>query len=311
MSKFVGIRALVHSKRERKRLLFYAIMIALPLLQVGIFYFGVNINSILLAFKEYDSATGEYSWAGFEHFAKVLDEFIHDPSATWRYAFLNSFVTWIITASVNMILALFFSYYIFKKGIGKNFFRVMLFMPSIVSSIIMVVLFSYFVDSFIPEIVFKYFGKEMRGMLSNPDLTMFMLILYSIITGFGTNVLLLSSAMSSISDSVVEAAQIDGCNRFQEFIHVVFPSIYPTFVTILIVSIAGLFSNQMNLFSFYGMFAEVKFSTVGYILYKRTVQASYSQYPDLAAIGILITLIIVPLTLGSRKILEKVGPKYE
>ena len=41
------------------------------------------------------------------------------------------------------------------------------------------------------------------------------------------------------------------------------------------------------------------------------VSAAYAEYPELATIGIILTLIIVPITLGLRKLLEKVGPSDE
>ena len=311
------LRVNLLNKRSRKQFFFYSAMIALPLLQVVIFYFVVNVNSILLAFKNYkevvDPVTGNhsfvYEWTGFEHFTKVVKDFFIDP--TWKFAFRNSLIVWLTTSSVSMMLALFFSYYIFKKGLLKNFFRVTLFLPSIISSIVMVVLFKYLVDSFIPAIVLRMGGDPILGLLSDHKTTMLMLIIYGILMGFGSNVLLLSSAMSAIPTSLTEAAQIDGANRWKEFWHVVFPQIFPTFLTIFVISIANLFANQMNLFSFYGKHAEAQFSTIGYILYKRTLDATYAQYSDLAAIGIVLTIIIVPITLGLRKILEKAGPSNE
>ena len=303
------LRVNLKNKRSRKQFVFYCVMIALPVLQVLIFYFGVNINSILLSFKNYDRDTNAYVWTGFEHFAKTIKAMFTEP--TWAVAFKNSLIVWLVSTVVSMTLALFFSYYIYKKGHFKNFFRVMLFLPSIVSSIVMVILFRNLVDNFIPALVVKFGGEEMLGLLANHDTTMLVLITYGILMGFGTNVLLLSGAMSSISTSITEAAQIDGANRWREFWHIVFPQIFPTFLTIFIISIANLFSNQLNLFSFYGSYAEPQFSTIGYILYKRTLSATYAEYSDLAAIGIILTLIIVPITLGVRKFLEKVGPSND
>ena len=297
------------NRRSRKQFVFYCLMIALPVVQVLIFYFGVNINSILLAFKNYDRDTGSYVWTGFGHFAKTLTEMFTEP--TWAFAFKNSIIVWVVSTTVSMALALFFSYYIYKKGLFKNFFRVMLFLPSIISSIVMVILFRNLVDNFIPALVLKIGGEEILGLLANHNTTMLILIIYNILMSFGTNVLLLSGAMSSIPQSITEAAQIDGAGKLREFFTIVFPQIFPTFLTILIISIANLFSNQLNLFSFYGDHAEAQFSTVGYLLYKRTLKASYAEYSDLAAIGILLTLVIVPITLGVRKILEKVGPSND
>jgi ABC-type sugar transport system permease subunit len=59
-------------------------------------------------------------------------------------------------------------------------------------------------------------------------------------------------AMNGISESVVEAAKLDGVTFFGEFIYITFPSIFSTFRSLLIVSIGGIFTNQARLLSFFG-----------------------------------------------------------
>ena len=60
------------SKQRTKENIFYACLIALPMLNFIVFYLGVNFNSILLAFKSYD-AQGVASFVGFENFKAVFD----------------------------------------------------------------------------------------------------------------------------------------------------------------------------------------------------------------------------------------------
>ena len=56
-------------KRRTKQTIFYWSILALPLLQFGIFYVGVNFNSILLSFRDYSVTTaGGYSWVGFDNY---------------------------------------------------------------------------------------------------------------------------------------------------------------------------------------------------------------------------------------------------
>ena len=45
-------------KKNRSKLIFYICGLALPLLQFAVFYIGVNINSVLLAFQKYDIREG-------------------------------------------------------------------------------------------------------------------------------------------------------------------------------------------------------------------------------------------------------------
>lgn len=291
---------------KREQLIFYCIMIAIPVIQICIFYFGVNFNSFVLAFKSYTADGVKY---GFDNFKQVFFDLFND--IRWAYAFKNSLLVYAIATGVNIPLALLFAYYIYRKKPAANFFKTMLYFPAIASSIVMVILFKYFVDTFIPSVVFQTSGKEIMGLMSNPDTTMLMLIFYMIITGFGTNTLLLSGAMASVNDSTVEAAKIDGATPFQIFFKVVLPHVWPTLVTILVTGLATLFLNQFNLFSLYGNNAETKFITIGYLLYKLTYRASNTEYPYLAAFGLILTVIIIPITLGIRKLLNKVGPSDE
>ena len=54
-------------KRKKKgdvsELIFYSLLISLPILQVVIFYFYVNFNSFTLVFKSYDSLTDSFYWS--------------------------------------------------------------------------------------------------------------------------------------------------------------------------------------------------------------------------------------------------------
>ena len=60
---------------KRREMLFYILMIALPVLQFCIFYIGVNFNSILLAFQTYDREGNTFRFAGFENFVFQFREF--------------------------------------------------------------------------------------------------------------------------------------------------------------------------------------------------------------------------------------------
>ena len=52
------------TKIAKGKILFYACIVALPLLQFAIFYIGVNINSFVLAFQQWDSEKYRYVWHG-------------------------------------------------------------------------------------------------------------------------------------------------------------------------------------------------------------------------------------------------------
>ena len=140
------------------------------------------------------------------------------------------------------------------------------------------------------------------------------LLVYSVWIGFGANILIFNGTMSGVSESVLEAAKLDGVRPLREFFSIVLPMMYPTIVTLAVVNVANIFTNQMYLFSFYGASAERKLYTIGYYLYLNTQEAGnsgLSEYPYLAAFGLVVSAVTIPLTIGFRKVMNKIGERFE
>ena len=296
-----------------KNLGFYILWISIPMIQFFIMYICVNANSLLLAFKSYDIENG-FSWNGFKTFQYTLNMIFKNPveSLIFKTAFKNSLISLGTSLLIGVPLSLIFSYFIYKKFFGSKFYRVMLFLPSILSVIVMVAVFRNFVDVFIPEALKKAFGIQFTGFLANSKTRFGTLLFYSVFTSFGTTTLLYSSSMSSIDQSLIESANIDGAKWWDEFIHIVLPSIYPNIVVFVVVAVASVFTNQLNLYSFYQLNADVSDYTLGYYLYRQVMSASgYTTYPYLGALGICFSVVIIPLTFCVRFLLNKLGPSAE
>ena len=293
--------------RTRNQRIFFWCIIALPLAQFCIFYIGVNFNSILLAFKDYSYEDGSFQWVGFENFSEVFYDF--KTLLYMRASVKNSLLLYVFTL-LGTVLALFFSYYIYKKAPLSGFYRTILFLPNIISSIVMVLMFKYFVERAIPEIVYMINpDSTFPGLLADPDYVLPTLIFYCVWSGFGTQMLMYTGAMGGISDSVIEAAKLDGVTPLKELWYITVPMIWPTFMTFVVVGFTGLFTNQINLYNFYGDQAEYRYYTFGYYLYISIRNASIGEYSYLAALGLLLTAVAAPLTLLLRKAMNKFGPK--
>jgi len=304
-------RVTMNTKKSFKldhKLKFYILMLIFPLAQLAVFYFAVNVNSIKLAFEEYDMYNNSYTFVGLKNFSQVINVILNE--SFMKTAFVNTFMIFGI-GLIIMIIPILLSYFIFKKYFLHGFFKVCLFLPSVISSMSLVLCFKYGVDVAIPEIWKLVFGIEVKGLLSNNSTTLWVLIFYSVWFSAGSNFLLYLGAMSGISYSVIEAAQMDGVTPFQEFTKIIFPLIFPTFSTFLVTSFAGLFSNQLNLFTFYGERAEYRVYTIGYYLYKSVYMAQTADYPYLSALGLMLTCVAIPLCFITKKLLAKIGPSVE
>ena len=304
--------AAIPSKKKSfftKDLLFYSLMLLFPLAQFAIFYIGVNGRSFLYAFQKIDVLSNQVTWT-IEPLANAFKQML-EP--TLLRVMGMSFLSFALTYVIGTVLALLFSYFIYKKLPFGNFFKVMLFLPSILSAIVMVTIYQNFVEIGLPSILNSWFGSGVKGLIENPDTRYGAIVFYNIFVSFGTSVLMYSNAMSGLSVEVSEAAKIDGASAWDEFIHIVLPGIFPTISTFAVTSVASIFINQMNLFSFFNLTASNEVQTYGYYLYVQTVNSTSNEaaYPFICAIGLLLTIIAVPLTLLTKWALEKWGPSED
>lgn len=292
-----------------KNFLFYCLLMAFPLVQFLVFYIGVNFNSILMAFQRIDIQKDTVEWT----VSNIQNAFQMMTGSPELLSVLSvSVVSYVILTGIGIPLGLFFSYYIYKKLPLSGAFRVILFLPSIMSAIVMATIFQFFVERAIPTAMMQFFDVEMMGLMENPETRFACILFYNILMGFGANVLMYTNSMSGISQEVVEASQLDGASTLQEFLHVTLPMIYPTIAMFIFTGIAGIFTNQLNLFSFYGAAAPGGISTYGYYFYTKTQGAkSIAEYPLLSAMGLFMSAVAVPLTLLVKWLLEKFGPSED
>lgn len=320
--------------RTQKRNLFFGLMIIIPVLLFIIFYVIVNFNTFLLAFKNYELSSDyvgyEAAFAGFDNFKRILfskDSFLlfyQDGAYQNLKMIRNSLILWGCKLLIGLPLSFVFSYYVYKKRWASGFFRIILFLPNVISNIIMVSMFKFFMDYAVPEILGLPVGYFLGA--KNTAVALPTIIFFNLWLGFAEQTLLFTSSMSGINESVVESAQLDGATNFQEMWYITLPMIYSTFTTFIIVGIATIFTDQMSLLTIYGLdisLTPTDLRTVGFYLFQQAYEASYTSswsqaapngklsYSELSAFGLLISALIIPLSIGVKKLLEKVGPSFE
>lgn len=288
---------------SNKKIFYYSLMIY-PLLQFCIFYIGVNFQSILMAFQKYEDNKFVFLKENFlGNFKDIIDHFgIKDNTVLW--AFQNSIILWIFSIIFGIGIAIFFSYYIFKRVKIGRFFRFVLFLPSILPGVLLCIIFKLFTSDVLPAL----FGWEKLLETTNDSIRWTTIVAYNIFLGFGTQVLLYSNAMEQISPSVLEAAQLDGITPLRELWSIILPCIMGTVSTFVIASIAGMFTSQANLYNFYGESGMnfPKTNTLGYYMFVIVQPGSMmgfgrDYYGYASALGLCCTAVVLIPTVLFRK----------
>ncbi len=305
------------SKRQKKatEIGFLAIILALPIANFLIFYVYVNISSIFLAFQKYNTATFDYEWiGGIDNFKQVITDLTSNKTVIGKMG--RSFLVFAVQILIGFPLNLMFAYVIYKKVPASGFFQVVLFLPSIISTMVITLMFRYFVFYVIPPI-FNIFGYEGTiNLITDLKYEFGTQVFYFMWAGFGVQLVMYSGAMSRIPDSIVEAASLDGITPLKEFWFISIPMVWQTITIFLVTTIAGIFTNQMAIFNFHGAGARDTTQTIGYFIFTQVIPSNsgvtnYGLYPYAAAFGLLFTLVVAPITLICKYLLEKYGPNVE
>ena len=293
------------NKNKLKKNLFIFLMLVFPLAQFAVFYVYLNFNNITLAFKGMRSDFSTY-FVGFENFKMVFNGLeTHYLVISLKNNLLMFLLTWIIGMPLNIL----FGYYLYKKRFGHRFIRIIYMLPSMVSGVVMAMLFMKFVELGLPLMWKEVFKTELPNLLRSNDTAFGIQVFYALWLGFATSIIIYSNAMNAIDPEITEAGRIDGTTSFKELIYIVVPMITPTLATYIITGTAGMFTGGGALFIFYGLNGVPENAyLMGYYLFKIAMVGDLTAYPFASAVSIMLTIITVPITLSVRWIMDKIDP---
>ena len=307
----VALEVVKKQKRRRavKRGVFIGCMLALAIINFLVFWVYVNFNSILLAFQ---TQTRQGIIWGFEQFTKFFDQFSNEfAEPRLADALGRTLILFVLCNIVMMPLNLIITYILFKKIPGEKFFRVIFFLPSIISGAVLVGVFRriFAVDGPINELITSITGTLYdRNWIASKEWLFTTVLIYVFWTSWGGNVVLLTGAVYRIPTDVLEYASLDGVGFFRELFQIIIPMIWPTLSTLLTFAAAGLFTNSgpVLLFDEKNQYDTV---TLGHFIYMQVKQYGNYNYPS--AIGLIFTALGFPIVLIVKWALGKVYEDVE
>ena len=300
---------------RKSKYIFVYLMVSLAIVNFIVFYVVVNLNSILLAFQEFigydENYVEQYVWS-LGNFKSMFKEFAL-PNSTVGIAVRNTLKYFATNIFLMIPVSYFVSYLLFKQIRGYGVFRVVFFLPSIISAVVYVTVFKNIISTFGPlyMLLDKVFGYQMPPLLGDSRTATPTIIIYTIWTGLGINMILYQGAMKRIPTEVLEACQIDGGNKFHELFYIITPMVWPTVSMTIILAFTGLFnsSGPILLFSEAGTVAGGNdTTTIAFFIFQKTQTGAALEYP--AAIGIFFTAVSIPI-IAVRAIFKRLDPEVE
>ena len=293
------------NKKTIDRRFFVFSFLVLPIVLFLIFYIYVNIESFFMAFKAVgtleDGSVGEY-WTldNFKTIGTILRSNT-DGMGVLSEAIINTLLFNVVGIVLILPTTTFICYFITKKIFGYRFFRAVYYLPCVITSSALVLLFKIALNDGGPlDVLFRSYGY-VYPLTEEPN-AIITILLYNFLFGLGGNIIVIGGAMRSVNKEMLEAGQIDGCNWIQEFFYILIPSIWPTISTILILSAAGFLGATGPILPF----TEGKYGTMTLAFYNFALVSGTGAKTDYylaSAIGLCMTAISFPLALVVKRVL--------
>lgn len=199
-----------------------------------------GVIGIGYSFTDWSSYSDEIHFIGFKNFVTIFSKEEH-----YSKYLLNTLLFTIVTTVLKTGLGLFFAILLTKKIKALNFHRAIMFMPSILSLLIIGIIFKSilnptmgFMNIFLKSIGLDFLAQK---WLVDPSIAFGSVMAVDIWRGTGYIMTIIIAGIMSISETYYEAANIDGANAFQKFKSITIPMLMPTLsVTLVLNLIYGL-----------------------------------------------------------------------
>ena len=219
----------------------YAMMV-LPLLYFLVFKYVPMLGSVL-AFRRYRPGMGPFGteWVGLTYFSR----FWSDP-AFWR-AFRNTLVLSLLNLVVNFPIPILFAILLNEVHIlpFKKVVQTVSYMPRFISTVVVIAILGELLSpssGIINILRQQVFSKEALYFMNEARFFRVIYILVDTWQYTGWTAIIYLAAITAIPAELYEAATIDGASRTQQIFYVTIPSIMPTIMVMLIISVGRLLS---------------------------------------------------------------------
>jgi len=274
-----------------------------PLIFFAIFRYGPMIGNVI-AFRKFRPGGSVFGdeWVGLRY----IEMFVNDP--TFWHVFTNTAIlgglTLVVCFPLPIILALMLNEV--RKLHFKKFVQSISYLPHFLSIVIVVgmVMQLLSLEGTVNQLI-DAFGGEGIPFVQRPEWFRFIYVGSEAWQTIGWGTILYLAALTTVDDSLYEAARIDGAGRWRQTWHVTLPGIRPTMITLLVLNI-GSFLNVgfEKVFLLYNPLTYETADVISTYLYRVGLMSNNLSYA--AAIGLFQALIGLVMVLSANLVSRRI-----
>ena len=286
--------------REGQKTIIVLAFVFIPLLLLVVFTYLPFAEMVKFSFykMKYATPVDKRVFVGWQNY---IDVFKRKDC----FSALKLSLYYMVGALVQLALALYLATILSFKTKCPGLFKGFMFFPYLISGIAIGFIFKFFYTrGYVFDTVLQWCGFNLDNLpywLQDQSINNISLVATSVWRYFGQNMVLFIGAIMSVDKEMYEAAELDGANGFQQFIHIILPSIRTIVTLNVILSITG------SLSAFEPPYVIMNGGSNGTATYFVIMDkiAHVSQKVGLAsAMAVVLLLIIFAATIAQKLIMK-------
>jgi len=256
----------------------------------GTFIIWPAIRGIFISF--YDSIDGSnFNYVGTANYKAIFS----DPTVATVAKNTATYVVFYMV--ISTVLSLVFALIINEQQFAKGFFRAILFLPVMLSPIVVGLIWNDVFDRKVGPLntLLESLGGGSPGWLVEPKLGMIVVVFVGVWVHLGFYSIILLAGLQGIDKSLLEAAAIDGATKMQIIRRIILPLLKPTTLIIVILSTIHGFQSFDFIYTLTGGGPLGATTLIVQYIYDRAFQVPI-QYGLGSAAGVILFLIIFAFT---------------
>ena len=255
-----------------------------------VFFFIPFFQTFGLSFFDYSSSIYHPSYCGWDNYVKLFKE------PVFYKVMFNTFMYLVIAVPFLVTFPLFLAVLINQKIRGITLYKIILYLPVIVSIVVAAIAFKWlYATQGVLNYILSVFHINPIGWLTDTNWALFSVAVVTIWKGIGYYMMIYLASLMSVPQDLYEACDIDGANFWQKHFTVTIPHIMPTIALV----------STISTISAMKVFAEIYVMTKGgplnssktivYYIYERAFENLDLGYASALAVVLLIVVMIFSL----------------
>ena len=235
-------------KSNPRRTMFLLFCVAPAVILFTIFMVVPTFNVFRLSLYQRSTFNPNETFIGLENFRMLMND------ATFIRSMQNMLLLIVMVTVFTMATALLFAYILTREKLkGQDFFRVVFYIPNILSVVVISGIFSaiYDVDKGLLNSILNLFGQD-SILWKGEQHVITSLVIAMVWQAIGYYMVMYMASMAAVPESLYESAGLDGADRKTQFFQVTLPLIWTnirttlTFFVISTINMAFLFVSAMT-----------------------------------------------------------------